>query len=215
TISADLKARIPVLHHFGDPVHQICHLLGIKKTLVYKTLQLYQAHQTNLNPLVRIPARRRMLNTTDITFLSALLHRHPTMYLDELQHELRFCRVDTSIPTLHRTLCRLNITHKCTSARVLERNEDQQAVFMNFIAEIAPDPNMLMFEDEAAKNERTLIRPYGRARMGICCVQWKCFVRGTHYSIVPIITLDGIITYKIIEGPVTSEFFYSSFMSEL
>ncbi|KIK80665.1 hypothetical protein PAXRUDRAFT_67909, partial [Paxillus rubicundulus Ve08.2h10] len=27
------------------------------------------------------------------------------------------------------------------------------------------------------------------------------------YSIVPIITLDGIITYDIVEGPVTSEHF--------
>ncbi|KIM64575.1 hypothetical protein SCLCIDRAFT_77355, partial [Scleroderma citrinum Foug A] len=27
------------------------------------------------------------------------------------------------------------------------------------------------------------------------------------YSIVPIITLDGIITYEIIEGPVNSEWF--------
>ncbi|KAF9227635.1 hypothetical protein BS17DRAFT_774059, partial [Gyrodon lividus] len=66
------------------------------------------------------------------------------------------------------------------------------------IADIAPDPNMLMFGDEAAKNECTLIRSYGRARKGIRCVQRKCFVRGTRYSIVPIITLDGITVEKVI-----------------
>src|SRR6267154_2853960 len=32
--------------------------------------------------------------------------------------------------------------------------------FMNHIAEIAPDPEMLMFDDEAAKDERTLIHKF-------------------------------------------------------
>ncbi|KIK73845.1 hypothetical protein PAXRUDRAFT_20442 [Paxillus rubicundulus Ve08.2h10] len=54
---------------------------------------------------------------------------------------------------------------------------------MNCIAAEAPDANMLMFVDEAAKDE--------------------C----TSYSIVPIITLDGIITYDIIEGPVDGAHF--------
>ncbi|KAF9227636.1 hypothetical protein BS17DRAFT_856269 [Gyrodon lividus] len=98
TISTDLKARIPVLHPKGYSVHHICHLLGIK-TLVYNIL--YQTCNTTTNPHTRIPARRRTLNTTDITFLSALLRPHPTIYLDELQHELQLRRgVNVSIPTL-------------------------------------------------------------------------------------------------------------------
>ncbi|KAF9225776.1 hypothetical protein BS17DRAFT_657689, partial [Gyrodon lividus] len=52
-------------------------------------------------------------------------------------------------------------------------NKDQQATFMNLIAEIAPDLNMLIFGDEAAKHECTFICPYGRARKGTCCVQHK------------------------------------------
>ncbi|KAG1839724.1 hypothetical protein DFJ58DRAFT_613625, partial [Suillus subalutaceus] len=79
--------------------------------------------------------------------------------------------------------------------------------FMNSIANIAPDPEMLMFGDEAAKDERTLIQRYGRSRIGMKCIQRKCFVQGKHYSILPILTLDGIITYDIIEGTVTSERF--------
>jgi hypothetical protein len=94
---------------------------------------------------------------------------------------------------------------------------------MNNIAEIAPDPEMLMFGDEAAKDERTLIRKFGHSKIGTRfasftdqyqswlihtrCIQRKCFVRGKRYSILPILTLDGIIAYDIIEGPVTSERF--------
>ncbi|KAG1817730.1 uncharacterized protein BJ212DRAFT_1500367 [Suillus subaureus] len=35
----------------------------------------------------------------------------------------------------------------------------------------------------------------------IRCIQGKCFMRGYRYSILPILTLDGIIAYDIIEGP--------------
>jgi hypothetical protein len=44
-------------------------------------------------------------------------------------------------------------------------------------------------------------------KVGKRCVQRKCFVRGRRYSILPVLTLDGLITWDIIEGSVTSERF--------
>ncbi|KAG2366206.1 hypothetical protein BDR07DRAFT_1480454 [Suillus spraguei] len=85
----------------------------------------------------------------------AIIRRNPTMYLDELQH------VFVSLQTLLRTLRRLHYSHKSISSRALERDEERRAIFMNHIAEIAPDPKMLMFDDEAAKDERTSIRRFG------------------------------------------------------
>ena len=35
----------------------------------------------------------------------------------------------------------------------------------------------------------------------------ECFVQGHHYSILLVLTLDGLITWDIIEGSVTSERF--------
>ncbi|KAG2074372.1 hypothetical protein BDR04DRAFT_1093026, partial [Suillus decipiens] len=41
-ISSDLKLRIPVLCHVqGLSIRQICEVLGIRKSLVYQILQLY------------------------------------------------------------------------------------------------------------------------------------------------------------------------------
>ncbi|KAG2146321.1 hypothetical protein DEU56DRAFT_731739, partial [Suillus clintonianus] len=79
--------------------------------------------------------------------------------------------------------------------------------FMNRLAEIAPDPEMLMFGDEAAKNKLTLARQMGCSARETCCVQSRCFVRGTWRSILPILTLDGIITHDTMHGPVTSKRF--------
>ena len=113
-----------------------------------------------------------------------------------------------------RTLCQLHLTNKDVSGRALERNVEQRAIFMNRMEDLVEDPNMLMFGDEASKDERTSARRRGWSLRGSRCVQRKCFVRGQRYSILPILTLDGIIAYDIIEGSVTSDRFLQ-FLQEL
>jgi hypothetical protein len=78
---------------------------------------------------------------------------------------------------------------------------------MNRIADIVPDANMLMFIDEAAKNDRTIGRPKGRSLVGTRCVQRRPFVRGKRYSILPVLTLDGIIAHDVIDGSVNTKHF--------
>ena len=135
--------------------------------------------------------------------------------MDEIQEELLLRRgVNVSIPTLTRTLRCLHFTHKDVSGKALERNDRRRAIYMNRVAEIMTDPEQLMFGDEASKDERTSNRRRGWSRQGMRCVQRKCFVRGKRYSLLPIITLDGIIAHDIIEGSVTSERFVE-FLREL
>jgi hypothetical protein len=105
-------------------------------------------------------------------------------------------------------------TNKDVLSRAYERNEQLRAIFMNNIADIVSNPDMLMFGDEASKDERTSARRRGWSECGSRCVQRKCFVRGCHFSILPILTLDGIVTYDIIEGSVTGERFLQ-FLREL
>lgn len=209
-VSYDLKARIPILFYQQKfRIKEICELLGIKKSLAYSTLQCFQRYGLPVNPHTRKPpGRDRLLSIDDITTLCALIERQHTIYLDEIQAKLLELRgTNISISTLMRTIQRLNLSRKCTSARALERNDIKRSAYMNHIAEIAPDPNMLMFVDEAARNRRTSARTKGWAPVGLRCVQRKYFVRGQRYSILPILTLDGIITYDIIRGSVTSERF--------
>jgi hypothetical protein len=119
-----------------------------------------------------------------------------------------------SCSTLSRTLHQLHFSHKDVSGHALEQNNQLRAVFMNRIADQISDPNMLMFGDEASKDERTSVRRWGWSLRGSRCIQRKCFVRGRRFSILPILTLNGIIAYDIIEGSVTSEQFLH-FLREL
>ena len=208
--SEDLKARIPFLYREGYPVKDICHLLGIKKTLVYNVLGQYQRLGTVSNPYKYscTVGRPRALNQADYAFLSAIIDHWRSLYLDELLEELQLKRnVQTTLSTLSRTLKQLGVTRKMVSARAYERNQLSWALYMNQIAEEVPDANMLMFIDEAAKDERMVFRRFGRSKRGIRCITRRRFIRGTRYSIIPVLTLDGIIAYDIVEGPVDTERF--------
>jgi hypothetical protein len=68
---------------------------------------------------------------------------------------------------------------------------------------------MLMFIDEAAKNDRTTARTKGWSLLGTRCIQRRAFVRGKRFSILPVLTLDGIIAHDVIEGSVNTERFLS------
>jgi hypothetical protein len=82
-----------------------------------------------------------VLTINDIAFTTAVLRQNPTMYPDELQHELHARRgVYVFVPTLFRTLSRLLNSRNDISARALERDEERHAIFLNHIGEMAPNP---------------------------------------------------------------------------
>ena len=165
-------------------------------------------------PNSRTAGRRHSLNYEDINYIRSHCHLHSSTFLDELQSDLLSrCGVKVSMSTLFRTLRCLGITCKKVSHRALEWNDEKRAAFMNNLADIAPNPEMLMFGDEGAKNDHTLAWPMGYSQRGTRCVQSRCFIRGTRWSILPILTLDGIVTHDIVHGSVTSQRFFHTFVT--
>jgi hypothetical protein len=160
------------------------------------------------NPHAHKPGQKHKLSQGNVKFIVALLKRRHCIYIDEIQDELSDEHgVAISIPTLFHTLHHLHYSHKGVFIRTLERNDLLHSAFMNRIADEATNPNMLMFVDEAARNKRTSGRPKGWSLVGKWYVQRRCFSHRQRFSILPILTLDGIITYDIIPGSVTSEWF--------
>lgn len=211
SVSKDLKERIPILRYeLCYSVKDICKILGIQKTAVYKVLEYHRKHGSVVNPdadpsLVRRP---RILSSTHTSFIRELLEKDKELYLDEVLDQLQDTfGIKISITTLWRTLRRLRFSHKQSSPKAIERDSERRSVYMNDIAEIAPNPEMLMFTDESAKDERTSSRRYGWSPYGKRCVTRSYFVRGRRFSILPVLSLDGIIAHDIIEGSVTSEIF--------
>jgi transposase len=200
-----LKACVPVLYHQrGLPVREICKLLGIRASTAYRALKYYQKYGVTYNPHKTPVYRRRRLSSSDLQFIRSLLHDDPTLLLCEINNTLRKRNVDVSVATVARSLARIRYTHKNVTVLAAERNELRRAAFMNHIAEIVMNNDMLMFTDESAKDWRTVACRHGWALAGQRCLQRQPFIRGERYSILLVLTLDGFMTYDIIYGSVTS-----------
>jgi len=211
-VSRDLKARILYLAYVeGFNVKEIGRLLGIKKSMIYQTLNYYRSYGETYNPnayMGRSRGCRRMLDDIDVHFIKSILDQEPCLYLDELQDLLLVQHgIHVSMPTLFRTLCRIHFSRKDVSIRALERNNMDRAIYMNKFADLVSDPAMLMFIDKASHNKKNPTCKKGWSLTGRRCFQRRCFVRGKRYSILPVLTLDGIIAHDVIPGSVTSECF--------
>ena len=216
TISHRLKARIPVLFFEQNfTVDQICAILGVKKSMVYKSLQYFREYGISHNPHAHKTGRNQTLSHLDIKFIAALVDQKHCIYLNEICQALskyRGCQV--SVSTVSRTLWRLDFSWKSVSIRALERNDILRAAYMNCIADVVTNPNMFMFINEAACNRHTSGRRKGWAFMGRRCILHRFFVRGQRLSILPVLTTEGIITHDIIPGSITTEHFVQ-FLQEL
>jgi len=211
-VSRDLKERIPYLRYVeGFKVKEIERLLGVKKSMIYQTLNYHREYGVTYNPaafLQRGRGRRRTLDYIDLRLLKSLLSQDACLYLDELQEELLVRRgISVSVQTLLRSLRRLHFSRKSVSIHALERNDMDRSIYMNTFAELVTDPAMVMFIDEAAKNKKNPTRKMGWSLKGQRSFQRRCFVRSQRFSILPVLTLDGIIAHDIIPGSVTSAIF--------
>ncbi|KAJ7201419.1 hypothetical protein GGX14DRAFT_296297, partial [Mycena pura] len=87
--SISLKARIPVLfHEQGFKIRQICEILGVKKSLVYKVLGLFRNYGTVYDPHTRRHYCPRILTPGDIALVKNILDNRHCVYLDEIQEQL-------------------------------------------------------------------------------------------------------------------------------
>ncbi|CAG8676982.1 10566_t:CDS:2, partial [Ambispora leptoticha] len=109
-------------------------------------------------------------------------------YLDKivLQMEIQ-CGKHVSVSTLWCSLAYCGITRKKLHKAAKERNELLRSAFMLRI-------------DESSKDERTISRGYGYSETNTRAVKKTVFVRGVRYTLLPALTLDGIIAVDIMEG---------------
>jgi len=211
-----LKAHIPILHHKqGLSIKTICQLLGVKKSLVYQTLIYSCTYGVLFNPHSHHSGQCHKLLPTDLDFVYSLLEQCHCSYLTEIQEALATeWHVHVSLPMVLQTLQWLHFSCKCVSSHALEQNDLLHSAYMNQIVMEVPDPEMLIFIDEAARNRKTSGRKWGWSLIGKRCIQRQHFVWGQQYSILPVLTLDGIIAHDVIEGSVTMNDFVT-FLHEL
>ncbi|KAF8876600.1 hypothetical protein CPB84DRAFT_411658 [Gymnopilus junonius] len=144
-------------------------------------------------PVQVVQGRPRLLDAldADVNFLEGLIERQPDMLLSELQDHLReVCGIHASTGTIARTLHRRGFTMKRITQPAIERDENDRALY-----------KMLIGEHFSAEQLGT------RAR------RRDFFIRGVKYSILPALSLDGILHLEVLNHAFDGDEF-SSFYSQ-
>ncbi|KAK3753359.1 hypothetical protein QZH41_018861 [Actinostola sp. cb2023] len=79
-----------------------------------------------------------------------------------------------------------------------QRNELQRAEFRRFISQFRAE--QFIFLDESSKDDRTLQRKYARSLEGTRVARRANFTRGTRYSILGAVSIDGVKTAHTVVG---------------
>lgn len=193
---------------------EIAELAGCSERTVYTVLRNHRDYQQTGNPFARTRGRARILDQGDITYVTSLLQANPTLYLDEIQERLAEARgVEASLATLSRVLRRLDITHKRVAKSAIERDELVRATWQAEYGDIPAES--FVWLDESSIDNRTSQRTEGWAPRGVACVRRATFIRGERFSLLPALSLDGIIALDIFEGSVNKERFIAFVHGEL
>ena len=142
------------------------------------------------------PRRRKhgpkpMLGEFERMFLFRMILQHPGIYLSEMKEEISNAfGVEVCISTICRTLKSMKCTRQAMHHVAIQRSDELRAKFM---AEISLyDPSMIVWLDESGCDRRNTIRKYGYSMQGIPLCDQRLLVRGTRYSAIPIISLEGV-----------------------
>ena len=86
--------------------------------------------------------------------------------------------------------------------------QQSEVLRSKFMAEIfLYDPSMLIWIDESGCDRRNTIRKYGYSLKGHPLNDYRLLVRGIRYSVIPLISINGILDLYITSGTINGEKF--------
>jgi transposase len=175
--------------------------------LLIKNLKEHGAAYPILHAEPQPFGRRRLITPAIEDDVVELLMRAPTYYLDEIRHWILMnYNIWISESTVCRTIKRKEFTRKVTQRVASQRDEGRRLQYYLDLAAFTKD--QLVYVDESAANERTLLRKYGFAPRGLLAIDVQLLRRSTRWSILPALTITGYLNGTlIIQGSVTGDIF--------
>ncbi|KAG9385505.1 DDE-3 multi-domain protein [Pyrenophora tritici-repentis] len=137
--------------------------------------------------------------------LQAYLNGSPGAYMDEMRDFL-YDEYDVriSLASVYRELEKMRWSRKLATKRAKEQSEPLRRLYLARMAQHYKAEQIVAL-DESACNERTGDRKYGWSPIGEPVELSHSFRRSERWSLLPAMTIDGYISYKIFQGAITSE----------
>lgn len=214
-ISNDRKERaLYLLLEQGWEIERIVDALGVSAKSIGRWEENYAIHGC-VTPSKPIKGRPKLLTANMIDDIQQLLREDPTLLLDEIGEWLALYH-DQPISTtaLHMNLQDLALTHKRLKRIASERDDAHRMewilnITMNYTAD------QLVFLDESSKDERVVLRRYGRAPSGRDAIHHVSLDRGIRYSVLPALSLDGYMAVRVVEGSIDGAEFYDFVVNDV
>lgn len=199
----------------GYSIADIANLAACHERTVYRVLGYYNAYGTVLPPYFRSRGRPRDLTQPDINYVLSYFEANPAGYLEEAQADLYEGRGNyVSLASLSRALNHIDFTKKTLRKVAAQRDEDERALFHVQMAEYT-DPELFIFLDESSVDGEVVRRTHGWNWEGHRAVRREVLINSERHSILPALTVDGILALRIIPGSVTKELFIQFLREEL
>jgi transposase len=207
-ISNDRKERaLYLLLEQEWEVDRIVEALGLSVDSINRWEANYTAYGT-AEKLSGLQRRPRILTSRMTEDLYQLITECPSLLLNEIGEWLAIYH-DQPISTtaLHDNLKDLGLTYKLLKRAAAERDDAYRAEWLqNVTANYTAD--QLVFLGESSKDDRTILRKYGRAPSGEDAVDIVALDHGIRYSILPALTIDGYMAIRVVEGSIDGVEFY-------
>ena len=202
----DLRWRVVWLHVAHNmEVTEISQQLSVSQSSVYRYIELFE-RTGDVRPKSYRHGPPKLLGDMEQLFLLKLILNYPGIYLSELQAKL-FIKYDVTVnvSTICRTLKFMGCSRQVIQQVALQRSDEQRAKFM---AEVSMyDPSMLLWVDESGCDLRNCMRNHGYSLRGMTPQDHRLLIRGTQYSAIPVMSLDGTHDVYLAEGNVNGEKF--------
>ena len=144
-----------------------------------------------------------------------MLIESPSLLLDEIGEWLAIYH-DQPISTtaLHDNLKDLGFTYKRLKRIAAEQDNAYRTDWLhNMTSNYTAD--QLVFLDESSKDERVILRRYGRAIEGQRAIEDVSLNRGVRYSILPALTVDGYMAVRVVEGSIDGAEFFDFVLNDV
>ena len=184
---------------------EISQLLQVSEHTVRQYITMFQ--QTgDVEPKQYRHGPLRLLSEFEQLTLLQIILQNPGIYLDEVQSKLGdIFGVLVSVSTICKTLKHMGCTRQAMCRVAKQRDDKLRAEFMANVS--IYDPSMFIWMDETGCDKRNTIRKYGYSVRGRPVCDQRLLVRGTRYSAIPILSLDGIHDVYLAEGTMNGDRF--------
>jgi transposase len=215
TISPDMKQRaLYLLLDEGWEIDRIAAVLGVHSKSIQRWEDNYRNHGC-VNPPAPLRGRPRLLSSDITAELHELLTESPSLLLDEIGEWLAIYH-DQPISTtaLHDNLKDLGLTYKRLKRIATQRDDAYRADWLhNMTSNYTAD--QLVFLDESSKDDRAILRRYGRAISGQTARENVSLNKGVRYSVLPALTIDGYIAVRAVEGSIDGAEFFDFVLNDV